>query len=81
MLHAVDKSMAAPSRSASFPTTQWSQVIAAGGRDAPQARSALAELCAAYWYPIYALIRRRGHSPEEAHDLPRTISLASWRSQ
>ncbi len=60
---------AAASYSARFPTTQWNQVIAAGGRDAPKARAAFAELCAACWYPIYALIRRHGHSPEEAHDL------------
>ncbi len=25
--------------------------------------------CVAYWYPIYALIRRRGHTPEESRDL------------
>ena len=36
---------------------------------APEARAALAELCAAYWFPIYALIRRRGHGPDEALDL------------
>ena len=29
----------------------------------------MAELCGSYWYPIYALIRRRGHPAEEARDL------------
>ena len=27
------------------------------------------ELCAIYWYPLYAFIRRRGHDPESAEDL------------
>ncbi len=31
--------------------------------------SALAELCAAYWYPIYVLIRRLGHDEADALDL------------
>src|SRR5205814_9814480 len=44
-------------------------VLAAAAPAAPESRAALAELCAAYWYPIYALIRRRGHPPEEARDL------------
>ena len=61
--------MAEASHSAHFPTTHWSRVIAAGDRAAPEARAALAELCEAYWYPIYALIRRRGHPPDEACDL------------
>jgi len=61
--------MAEASHSAQFPTTQWSRIIAAGDRAAPEARAALAELCEAYWYPIYALIRRRGHRPEESCDL------------
>jgi len=29
----------------------------------------LAKLCQAYWYPLYAYVRRRGHSPEDAQDL------------
>jgi RNA polymerase sigma-70 factor (ECF subfamily) len=33
------------------------------------AREALAELCASYWYPVYAFIRRQGHEPDEAQDL------------
>ena len=52
-----------------FPTTQWSQVVAAGDRVDPTARGALAELCASYWYPLYAFVRRKGHPPEEAADL------------
>lgn len=52
-----------------FPTTQWSRVIEAGDPDSPLARESLAELCDAYWYPLYAYIRRRGHQPEQARDL------------
>src|SRR5436190_9988460 len=29
----------------------------------------LATLCTAYWYPLYAFIRRQGYEPEEAQDL------------
>src|SRR3954453_8604984 len=54
---------------AAFPTTRWSRVAAAGDPADPQARAALEELCRAYWYPLYALIRRKGHGPDEAADL------------
>jgi DNA-directed RNA polymerase specialized sigma24 family protein len=57
------------SSNAAFPTTRWSQVVAAGDRAGPAAHQALAELCAAYWYPLYAFVRRKGHPPEEAADL------------
>jgi len=58
------------SRAASrFPTTHWSCIAAAGGADSALARDALAELCRAYWYPLYALVRRLGHDPEAALDL------------
>jgi DNA-directed RNA polymerase specialized sigma24 family protein len=52
-----------------FPTTRWQRVLQAGAPRAPEARDALAELCGAYWFPIYAFIRRKGHGPEEAADL------------
>jgi RNA polymerase sigma-70 factor (ECF subfamily) len=52
-----------------FPSTHWSKVIAAGDPRAPEARESLAALCAAYWYPLYAYIRRRGHTSEQAQDL------------
>jgi DNA-directed RNA polymerase specialized sigma24 family protein len=51
-----------------FPTTSWTVVLAAGG-NAPGSAEALGSLCAAYWYPIYAFVRRRGYSREEAEDL------------
>jgi RNA polymerase sigma-70 factor (ECF subfamily) len=54
---------------ARFPTTCWSRIVAAGSPVTPKARAALAELCAAYWYPLYAFIRRKGHGPDEAVDL------------
>jgi DNA-directed RNA polymerase specialized sigma24 family protein len=54
---------------AGFPTTHWSRVAHAVDPAAPEARAALAELCGAYWYPIYAFIRRKGHDPDEALDL------------
>src|SRR5262245_31144966 len=53
----------------SFPTTRWSLVLGAGARAGPEAREALAALCRAYWYPIYAFIRRKGYGPDDAQDL------------
>ena len=52
-----------------FPTTRWSRVAHAVDPAAPEASAALAELCGAYWYPIYAFIRRKGHDPDDALDL------------
>lgn len=36
---------------------------------APYSRKALAELCEAYWHPVYAFIRRKGNDPDRAADL------------
>jgi DNA-directed RNA polymerase specialized sigma24 family protein len=52
-----------------FHTTQWSRVCAAAADDGETSRVALEELCAAYWYPLYAFLRRRGHTAEDARDL------------
>ena len=51
-----------PDRPAGFPTTRWSRVARAGDPAGDDARAAPTELCAAYWYPIYAMIRRLGHA-------------------
>jgi len=52
-----------------FPSTHWSVVLAARGEQSEIALQALSELCANYWYPLYAYARRRGKKPEEAEDL------------
>jgi RNA polymerase sigma-70 factor (ECF subfamily) len=59
-----DTGPAAPT--GAFPTTRWSRVAAAAD---PQAREVLAALCAAYWFPVYAFIRRKGHAHADALDL------------
>jgi len=53
----------------SFDTTRWSVIAAARGPDPDAARAALATLCEAYWYPLYAFIRHWGADPEAARDL------------
>lgn len=53
----------------SFATTHWSVVLQAGETDSPRATEALARLCRAYWYPLYAHVRRLGHSVADAQDL------------
>src|SRR5580698_2715850 len=52
-----------------FPTTRWSLVARAGSLSSPAAREALDSLCRAYWFPIYAFIRRQRPDPEEARDM------------
>jgi RNA polymerase sigma-70 factor (ECF subfamily) len=59
-----------------FATTQWTVVLAAGRRSTPQADHALEELCRAYWFPLYAYVRRRGHSKEDAEDLTQAFFAA-----
>lgn len=54
---------------ARFKTTQWNVVLAAGHGPDGAAESALEEVCRAYWFPLYAFVRRYGHSPEDAQDL------------
>jgi len=44
-------------------------VLAAGRRHTPQSDGALEELCRTYWFPLYAYVRRRGHTKEDAEDL------------
>jgi len=58
-----------PGHPAQFELTRWSIIVAAGGADSERARKGLEHLCSAYWYPIYAFIRRQGHGPHDAQDL------------
>jgi RNA polymerase sigma factor (sigma-70 family) len=52
-----------------FLSTHWSVVLAAGDSQAPQTSQALEKLCRAYWYPLYAHVRRQGFDAHEAQDL------------
>jgi RNA polymerase sigma factor (sigma-70 family) len=56
-------------RHPAFVTTHWSLVVTAGRNDTVRAPDALAKLCSTCWYPLYAYVRRRGHSFEDAQDL------------
>jgi RNA polymerase sigma-70 factor (ECF subfamily) len=52
-----------------FETTRWSVVLKAQQGSTRGVRQALSTLLEAYWEPIYAYIRRRGYTVEEAEDL------------
>lgn len=62
-----------PAPGATFVTTRWTAVVAAGQADTPNARIALESLCQTYWYPLYAYVRRSGRSPEDSKDLTQTF--------
>ena len=44
-------------------------MLTAGDRASADSRRALESLCAAYWYPLYAYVRRRVSDVNEAQDL------------
>ena len=52
-----------------FVTTRWTVVLHAGRKSSPQSDRALSDLCQTYWFPLYAYVRRKGHSKEDAEDL------------
>ena len=52
-----------------FATTRWSIVLSATASASKGGSEALATLCQSYWYPLYAFVRRAGHSPHDAQDL------------
>ena len=55
---------------AAFQTTRWTLVLRARHSDPTKtAKKALSNFCEAYWPPLYAFLRRRGHAPPEAQDL------------
>lgn len=58
-----------PGQVAAFPTTHWSVVLKAGEESNAAAASAMEALCRSYWYPLYAYVRRKGHTPGDAEDL------------
>jgi RNA polymerase sigma-70 factor (ECF subfamily) len=51
-----------------FATTHWSVILAAADSSSPQHERALSTLCHAYWFPLYAYLRRHGYDPHQAED-------------
>ena len=64
-----DTSSVASRGAVSFDTTRWSVVAAAGNHLSPHAKEALETLCRAYWYPLYAYVRRKGLAVADAQDV------------
>lgn len=52
-----------------FPTTRWNVVAGAAQVACPAGEQAMADLCRAYWYPLYCFARQRGFDPLESQDL------------
>ena len=53
----------------SLHATHWTIVMRAVQGHAQEGKSALAELCRLYWYPLYLFARLSGHPPQGAQDL------------
>jgi len=62
-----------PANASQFQTTLWTTVLAAGKQSSSDSEAALAKLCQIYWPPVYAYIRKRTPSPEQAQDLTQSF--------
>lgn len=52
-----------------FTTTQWSVIVAARRDTQDVAQTALEQLCASYWAPLYTYARGRGYATHDAQDV------------
>src|SRR5688572_24168522 len=68
-MNADGETSSSPPRGDVFVTTRWTVVLSAGRKSSPHSDRALGELCQTYWYPLYAYVRRQGHTKEDAEDL------------
>jgi len=57
-----------PPNPEAFATTHWTRVLEACG-DSSEAKAALSDLCALYYAPVHAFIRRDARDEEAARDL------------
>lgn len=64
-----------------FATTHWTVVFKAKDGDTSQSSLALNQLCLAYRAPIYAYLRRNGHSPADAEDLTHDFFAHLFRQE
>ena len=56
-----------------FATTHWSVILTARDGNESQTHDALSRLCEAYWYPLYAYLRRRGFASSDAEDITQSF--------
>jgi RNA polymerase sigma factor (sigma-70 family) len=54
-----------------FMTTRWT--LMDGAEQISRRDAAWEHFCGAYWYPVYAFVRRRGKTPEDASDLTQSF--------
>jgi RNA polymerase sigma factor (sigma-70 family) len=57
-----------PTPGKTFVTTRWTRVLEAQG-DSAEASAALSDLCAAYYAPVFAYVRRKSPDENAARDL------------
>jgi RNA polymerase sigma-70 factor (ECF subfamily) len=60
--------MSSPHNEKHFQTTHWSLVVSSRKSDLVMRQKSLEELCSTYWYPLFAYLRRKGNTPEDAAD-------------
>lgn len=58
----------APHNNGSFATTRWTLVLRARDENLDGSSEAMERLCRAYWFPLYAFLRRQGCPPDDAQD-------------
>lgn len=56
------------STASAFHATRWTLVMQAQG-DTHESRTALSELCAAYWNPVFHFLRREGRNDDDSREL------------
>ncbi len=56
------------SADSTFHSTRWTLVLRSRG-DAPEARTALGELCEVYWAPVFRFLRSEGRSDDDSREL------------
>jgi RNA polymerase sigma-70 factor (ECF subfamily) len=79
MMDTPETSARHPSAPRHFATTNWSLVRQAGSANEEMANAAKDTLCNAYWYPVYAYIRARSRTKEDAEDLTQGFFLRLLR--
>jgi len=73
LIMSTDPSSQEEQRGQWFPATHWTDIVAARREGSATAAEALDRLCTTYWYPLYAYIRRKGHSDADAKDIAQSF--------